>query len=379
MASDMAKLRNTINHHYILYEEEMDNEKPRNAFKELRCVMEAMLKLYSLTTGVEKEVLCVELTDRMEKWKSLSIHLKATGLDKKKLCFDDIIGHDKAKQYLKSELESFRGAKLLGLQVECSPILLYGPAGSGKSYLAEAMANECSSTYQRVCPSDLNHKYFGESEKAMKEIFDKARKTPKSVVFFDEIHLLFGSEEISRGLKSVFLTQMSSHENSDIVIIGATNMPWILETAILRRFEIKIGLTLPDAKARSKILQKKIESSGIIFRVMAKEMEAIGKKLEGYTPSDLAAVAKSAQKVAIQGVLKAKFVTSCMYNGQEIHVCCSEGDKGAKKINMSKECQQMNVKTVLVKPHLDYAIKKTGKSPTSFEDAEKLKKFERNQ
>jgi SpoVK/Ycf46/Vps4 family AAA+-type ATPase len=112
---------------------------------------------------------------------------------------------------------------------------------------------------------------------------------------------------------------------------------------------------------------------------MPKEMEAIGKKLEGYTPSDLAAVAKSAQKVAIQGVLKAKFVTSCMYNGKESHVVCSEGDKGAKKINMAKECQQMNVKTVLVKPHLDYAIKKTGKSPTSFEDAEKLKKFERNQ
>jgi vacuolar protein-sorting-associated protein 4 len=272
------------------------------------------------------------------------------------------------------------GAKTLKLKIECSPILLYGPSGCGKSYIAEAIGYECGSTYQRVCPADINNSYFGESEKAMKQVFAKAREAPKSVIFFDDLDLLIGkdTEEVSRGLKSVFLTQMTSPENSAIVIIGATNKPWKLETAILRRFEIKIGLTLPKANIRAKFLQKKIESSGIIFCVQPEDMVTIANKLDGYTPSDLAAVAKAAQKMAIEDILKTKFVTSAKHKGREIHVLCQKGDKGAKKINMPMDCENMNVKTVMVKQYLDYAIKITGRSATSAEDDKRLKEFENN-
>jgi vacuolar protein-sorting-associated protein 4 len=378
MTSDMTKLRKVILRHYHMYGLAMDQEQVREGYKHLRCALEAMFELFPLTTGVKKEELDSQITDAMEDFKVLSAKVKNT--EKKKLSFDDIIGHDEAKQYLKRELECFHGAKILKLKIESSPILLYGPAGCGKSYIAEAIANECGSTYQRVCPADINNRYFGESEKAMKQIFAKARKAPKSVIFFDELHLLISkdTEEVSRGLKSVFLTQMSSPENSAIVIIGATNKPWEIETAILRRFEMKIGLTLPEANARAKILQKKIESSGMIFWVQPKDMTNIANRLDGYTPSDLAAVAKAAQKLAIQDILNTKFVTSAKHKGREIHVLCQKGDKGAKKINMPMDCEKMNVKTVMVKQYLDYAIKITGRSATSAEDELQLKEFEEN-
>jgi SpoVK/Ycf46/Vps4 family AAA+-type ATPase len=97
-------------------------------------------------------------------------------------------------------------------------------------------------------------------------------------------------------------------------------MPWMLESAILRRFDKNIGLALPDAKNRAKILQKKIESSGIIFCIKPKELELIAKNLDGYTPSDLAVLAKSAQNLAIEDVSKASFVTSGIHRGRQIHV-----------------------------------------------------------
>jgi SpoVK/Ycf46/Vps4 family AAA+-type ATPase len=149
----------------------------------------------------------------------------------------------------------------------------------------------------------------------------------------------------------------------------------MLESAILRRFDKNIGLALPDAKNRAKILQKKIESSGIIFCIKPKELELIAKKLDGYTPSDLAVLAKSAQNLAIEDVSKASFVTSGIHRGRQIHVGWKAGSKGAKKINMEKECKSMNVKTVMIKSYLDKAIKQTSKSYTSAEDIYKLDMF----
>jgi vacuolar protein-sorting-associated protein 4 len=349
----------------------MDKGQHREAFKDLRFVMQAMIKLEPLTTGEEKNALQYQMKEAMGRWKSLSVQLSA---EKKKLSFDDIIGHDKAKKCLKSALKCFYWGKLLGLEVECPNILLYGQSGSGKSYLAEAMANECSSSYTRVSIADLKSKYHGESEKAMKKIFGVAKKTPKSVIFFDELHLI-ETEEVSKGITKEFLNETSSPENSDIVIVGATNMPWMLESAILRRFDKKIGLALPDAKNRAKMLQKKIESRGIICCVKPKELELFAKKLDGYTPSDLAGVAKTAQNLAIEDVSKASFVTSGIHRGRQIHVICLAGSKGAKKINMEEECKSMNVKTVMIKHYLDKAIKQTSKSTTSAEDVYRLKMF----
>jgi vacuolar protein-sorting-associated protein 4 len=374
-AIKMDELRETIGLHYHMYHTEMDKGQPREAFKDLRCVMQAMIKLEPLTTGEEKDALQCQMKEAMGHWKSLSMQLSA---EMKKLSFDDIIGHDKAKKCLKSALKCFYWGKLLGLEVECPNILLYGQSGSGKSYLAEAMANECSSSYTRVSIAELKSKYHGDSEKAMKKIFEVARKTPKSVIFFDELHLIFSTietEEVSKGIKKEFLIEMSSPENSDIVIIGATNMPWMLESAILRRFDKKIGLALPDAKTRAKILQKRIESSGIICCIKPKELELIAKKLDGYTPSDLAGVAKTAQNLAIEDVSKASFVTSGIHRGRQIHVICKAGSKGARKINMEKECKSMNVKTVMIKCYLDKAVMQTSKSSISAEDIYKLDMF----
>lgn len=138
----------------------------------------------------------------------------------------------------------------VGMRKPWKGILLYGPPGTGKSLLAKACATECSATFFSVSSSDLISKYVGESEKLVRSLFEMARSQKPSIIFIDEVDSLTGARndqenESTKRVKTEFLVQMQGKtykigvgkDDDGILVLGATNIPWGLDSAIRRRFE----------------------------------------------------------------------------------------------------------------------------------------------
>ncbi|VVB81346.1 VCP-like ATPase [uncultured archaeon] len=192
-------------------------------------------------------------------------------------------------------------------------ILLYGAPGTGKTMLAKAVANESKANFIAVKGPELLSKWVGESEKAVREIFKKARQTAPTIVFFDEIDSLAPRRGMSNDsgaterVVNQILTEIDGLEGmSDIVIIGATNRPDMLDTALLRpgRFDRIILTPVPDYKAR-------LET----FKVHAKNMplkdvniEELAEKTDGYVGADIEAICREAAMLALREIITAKCV-----------------------------------------------------------------------
>lgn len=190
------------------------------------------------------------------------------------ITFDDIAGLDEAKQSFKQkvvlpfehpELFEKYGKKIGG------GILLYGLPGTGKSMFAEAASNEVDALFIPVKCSDIKSKWYGESEKSIKEIFNKARKSKKAIIFFDEFEAIGAkrtdnSENGNNDLVPEILAEMqgvgTSKDNSTIIVIAATNKPWSIDSAFLRpgRFDDKIYIPLPDKEARKRLFELKLKN-----------------------------------------------------------------------------------------------------------------------
>lgn len=173
-------------------------------------------------------------------------------------------------------------------------ILLFGPPGTGKTLLAAATSNGLDATFFNVKVSDLLSKYFGESTKLLSALYSLARRMSPSVVFLDEMESLSGQRGSSgqtgaeQRIVSTFLAELgglpAKGEERYVLTIAATNLPWLLDRAILSRFEKRIYVPLPDCGAREAILRIHIDEAGLKSEVPHKEL--VG-RTEGYSGREI--------------------------------------------------------------------------------------------
>lgn len=176
----------------------------------------------------------------------------------------------------------------------------FQPPGTGKSYLAKAVATEANnSTFFSVSSSDLVSKWLGESEKLVKNLFELARQHKPSIIFIDEVDSLCSSRsdnesESARRIKTEFLVQMQGVGNNSegILVLGATNIPWVLDSAIRRRFEKRIYIPLPEEHGR--LTMFKIHLGNTTHQLSEQDLKTLANKTEGYSGADISIVVREA-------------------------------------------------------------------------------------
>jgi transitional endoplasmic reticulum ATPase len=191
-------------------------------------------------------------------------------------------------------------------------ILLYGPPGTGKTLLAKAVASESKANFILVKGPELLSKWVGESEKAVRKIFEKARQTSPTIIFFDELDSLAprrgvtSDSHVSERVVNQMLTEMDGLVGlHNIVILGATNRPDIIDTALLRpgRFDRIILVPAPTEKARLEIF--KIHTKGMPLNKDV-DLNELAKETEGYVGADIEAICKEAGLLALRDDMKAE-------------------------------------------------------------------------
>lgn len=259
--------------------------------------------------------------------------------------WDDVAGLEGAKEALKEAviLPKRFPQMFTGKRKPWKGILLYGPPGTGKSYLAKAVATEADAHFFSVSPADLMSKWQGQSEKTVKELFAMARKKGNSIIFIDEIDSLVSTRndsesESSRRIKTEFLVQMDGvgKSTSGVLLLAATNIPWGLDDAMLRRLERKIYIPLPDAKARSRMFEINLGSTPHTLKHA--DYRSLGAKTEGYSGSDITVLVRDAIMEPVRKLQNATSFKRVMVEeeGRQVEKLtpCSPKDPKAKRMSL---------------------------------------------
>ena len=172
------------------------------------------------------------------------------------------------------------------------------------------MATEADSTFFSISSSDLVSKWLGESERLVKSLFESAREKKPAIIFIDEVDSLCSSRldsenDATRRIKTEFLVQMQGVgvDNDGILVLGATNIPWGLDSAIRRRFEKRIYIPLPEMQARKRMFQ--IDLGSIPTDISPADLNTLSAKTEGYSGADIGIVVREALMMPIRRVLGA--------------------------------------------------------------------------
>jgi SpoVK/Ycf46/Vps4 family AAA+-type ATPase len=226
--------------------------------------------------------------------------------EKPSLRFDDVAGLEDVKENIRLKiLYPFQHPELAEkFAIESGGgILLFGPPGTGKTMLAKATAGEIDATFFRISAADILSKWVGEAEQNVKKLFDAAGKEPRAIIFIDEIESLVparrdeGSSVMQRVVPQILQGMEGFDKNRKqigtkkigtgaILFLGATNLPWQLDPAVLRpgRFDEKIYVPLPDLPARLRMLEMYLRNRPIADDV---DIDSLAKNLEGYSGADI--------------------------------------------------------------------------------------------
>ena len=223
------------------------------------------------------------------------------------ITFEDVIGMEEVKDKLQDVIQQFKQAeKFKAWNIKpIKGILFYGPSGTGKSYIAEAFANEIDAEFFPLSTADIMSKYLGESGKAIRAKFEEARKKELSIIYIDEIDAIAAKRDGSENSKernatlNELLVQMASPLNDNIIMIFATNMLDLLDPAFLRsgRCDFKLEVSLPDYECRKGILE--LNSKG---RPLGDDVDfgKLARNMSGMNCADMAQVANEGARIALK-------------------------------------------------------------------------------
>jgi len=293
----------------------------------------------------------VKEKDFYEAFKSMSPSaLREVVIESPNVKWDDIGGLKEVKQALMETVEWPLKYDEIFHHMDAKPpkgILLYGPPGTGKTMLAKAVATESQANFISVKGPEFLSKWVGESEKAVRETFRKARQAAPCIIFFDEIDAITPSRGISADshvterVISQLLTELDGLEElRDVTVIAASNRPDIIDPALLRpgRFDRLIYVPPPDKEARKEIFKIHTKKKPLAKDV---DLDKLAEETEGYTGADIAAVCNEAVMFAIR-----------------------------EHINKVKEIKEENLKNLKVNAkHFEEALKKV--TPLSKKELEK--------
>ena len=239
--------------------------------------------------------------------------LREVLIEKPNVKWDDVGALEDAKQELKEAVEWPLKYDKVFEHMDAKPprgILLYGPPGTGKTMLAKAVATESEANFISVKGPEFLSKWVGESEKAVRETFRKARQASPCVIFMDEIDSITsergsGSDShVTERVISQLLTEMDGLSAlNDVIVIAATNRPDIIDPALLRpgRFDKSIYIGTPDAESRKKIFEIHVRNKPLDDDV---DLAKLAAETEGYTGADISAVCNEAVMGAVRELVK---------------------------------------------------------------------------
>ncbi|KAF8877141.1 ATPase [Gymnopilus junonius] len=187
-------------------------------------------------------------------------------------------------------------------------VLLFGPPGCGKTMLAKALAKESGATFINIAASVLTNKWYGESNKLVAGLFSLAHKTQPSIIFIDEIDSFLrertkGDHEVTGMMKAEFMTLWDGllSGTDRILVLGATNRPNDIDSAILRRMPKRFGINLPDLEQRTRILTLMLKDTKVAPNFSISALAAL---TEGLSGSDLRELCRNAAMVPVREFMR---------------------------------------------------------------------------
>ncbi|XP_053501957.1 katanin p60 ATPase-containing subunit A-like 2 isoform X1 [Ictalurus furcatus] len=223
--------------------------------------------------------------------------------------WDDIIGLEAAKRLVKEAVVyPIKYPQLFtGILSPWKGLLLYGPPGTGKTMLAKAVATECNTTFFNISASSIVSKWRGDSEKLVRVLFELARYHAPSTIFLDELESVMGQRgagpggehEGGRRMKTELLVQMDglARSNDLVFVLAASNLPWELDHAMLRRLEKRILVGLPSSPARKAMINHwlpPVSNTGGVELRTELAYDVLAEETDGYSGSDIRLVCKEA-------------------------------------------------------------------------------------
>jgi transitional endoplasmic reticulum ATPase len=278
--------------------------------------------------------------------------LREVFVEKPNVHWDDVGGLHKVKSQLREAVEApLKHPEVfqdMGIRAP-KGVLLFGPPGTGKTLLAKAVATESEANFISIRGPEIFNKYVGESEKAVREIFKKARQTAPCVLFFDEIDAVMSRRGMSdntgvtQRIVNQFLAELDGMQTlQNVLVIGATNRADILDPAVLRpgRFDGVVFVPAPDTDARLEIFKVHTGEMPLAEDV---NLEELAKKTDGYSGADIEGVCREAAMAAVRDDWKSKPVEMKHFESalKEIRPSISDEDEKRYK-NQAEQILRRN-------------------------------------